>query len=167
MRGVLGAAALLVTACVALTAGHALHRADARVAPDDRAAPGAVPGDTGWAAEGEPQRCAIYHARFGGTRAELVRLVVGDVANYVVLEVSRGTRLPPTVPSAWLRAAFGAAEPSWLGEFASPDSALQRAVRLCPASTRCAVGEQNCGPATLHDELRPGAATPDPADSAG
>jgi hypothetical protein len=165
MRGVLAAAALLATACVALTAGHALHRADARVAPDDRVEPGSMPDAGGWAVEGEPQRCAIYHARFGGTRAELVRLVVGDVANYVVLEVSRGTRLPPSVPSAWLRAAFGAAEPAWLGEFASPDSALQRAARLCPASTRCAVGEQNCGPATLRDE--PGAAAPDPADSAG
>jgi hypothetical protein len=164
MRGVLGAAALLATACVALTAGHALHRADARVTADDRAEPGARAA-AGSAEPGEPQRCAIYHARFGGTRAELVKLIVGDVANYVVLEVSRGTRLPPTVPSAWLKAAFGAAEPSWLGEFASPDSALQRAVRLCPASTRCAVGEENCGPATLHDQFRPGAAAP--VDGAG
>jgi hypothetical protein len=162
MRARLGAAALMATAGVVFTAGHALHRPDTT---DDRARLG--PGADAVGSAAVPQRCAIYHARFGGTRAELVRLIVGDVANYVVLEVSRATRLPPTVPSAWLRAAFGAAEPFWLGEFASPDSALRRAARLCPESVRCAIGEANCGPATLHDDRRPGATAPDAEQQAG
>jgi len=90
--------------------------------------------------------CSIYHARFGGTRARLVRIRRGEVANYVIVEVSRGGRVLPSVQRAWLRAAFGEGELVWLGEFASPEAALSKAGQLCPQTARCQHGEPDCGP---------------------
>ena len=34
-------------------------------------------------------RCALYHARFGGQRAQLIKVMRGSVSNYVVLEVGK------------------------------------------------------------------------------
>jgi hypothetical protein len=147
VRSLLGAAAWIATGWLAITAGHALHQPRAlAVAPQPVRSGPAAAAFPGAAAQ---HRCAIYHARFGGTRAQLIAVIADDVANYVVMEVSSGTRLPRSVPSAWLSAAFGAAETSWLGEFASPESALRRAASLCPESMRCRIGEENCGPASL------------------
>jgi hypothetical protein len=136
-------AAMVAAGVVVLTGAHALRQSWAREAPrsPDVAA-------TSEAAEAvDPGRhCAIYHARFGGSRARLLKVMRGDVANYVVIEVSRGNRVVPSVQRAWLRGAYGDAEPVWLGEFASPDSALAKAARLCPDTARCRRGEPNCGP---------------------
>jgi hypothetical protein len=138
----LSIAALIAAGLVVLSGAHALRQGWVR-----------GPARTITAAErpemaqsGASAACAIYHARFGGSRSHLVKVVRGDVANFVVIEVSRGNRVVPSVQRAWLRGAYGEVEPVWLGEFASPDSALARAVRLCPDGSRCRRGEPNCGP---------------------
>ena len=147
MRMLLRSAALSAAGCLALTGGHALSRMSSReVGAAADTARGVAEGDA--RAGGLAEKCAIYHARFGGTRARLIMVMHDDVANYVVMEVSKGSRVPPSVPIAWLRGAFGGAEASWLGEFASPESALARAALLCPESIRCRIGEENCGPRT-------------------
>jgi hypothetical protein len=134
-------AALAAAVLVLLTGVHALN------APARRTGvmPWTVPDETA-AAVGDTRQCSIYHARFGGNRARLVRVIRGEVANFVVIEVSRGNRVVPAVQRAWLRATFGEGEPLWLGEFASPDTALAKAARLCPESARCSRGEPDCGP---------------------
>jgi len=149
MANPLPAMAMLAAGFLALTATHALQQSWAREV-GGAAQRGQSPA-TGDVPNGEAaaRQCAIYHARFGGTRARLVMVMQADVANYVVIEVSKGSRVVPTVATAWLRGAFGGAEASWLGEFASPDGALAMAARLCPQSMRCRIGEENCGPGTL------------------
>jgi hypothetical protein len=93
----------------------------------------------------EPRACSIDHARFGGQRAQLVRVTRGDVANYVVLEVGKRDPTMRARRVQWLRAAYGEAEHTWLGEFASADAALAGAARLCPPQVRCMPGEPDCG----------------------
>ena len=140
----LHAQAMLAAGLLALTGAHALHLHWARAVSD---APLATPLPSREdASAGSVRRCAIYHARFGGTRAWLARVVAADVANYIVMEVSKGSRVVPTVQFAWLHGAFGGAEALWLGEFASAERALAKAVRLCPQTMRCRIGEVNCGP---------------------
>lgn len=140
-RTMMQMAALAAAVLVLLTGLHALN------APARRSGviPWTVPDETA-AAVGDARRCSIYHARFGGNRARLVRVIRGEVANFVVIEVSRGNRVVPAVQRAWLRSTFGEGEPLWLGEFASPDTALAKAARLCPERARCSRGEPDCGP---------------------
>jgi hypothetical protein len=138
--------ATLAAGFLALTAMHALNGSSAREVVDagrsgDRPAPGATT-----AVQGAARQCAIYHARFGGVRAWLVKVMRSDVANYIVMEVSQGRRVLPNVETAWLAGAFSGAEAFWLGEFASAERALARAADLCPRFMRCRIGEENCGP---------------------
>jgi hypothetical protein len=158
MRSLLGAAAFLATGLLAITAGRVLYQP--RVLATAPRPGASVPAAAAFPGAAAQRRCAIYHARFGGTRAQLVVVIAVDVANYVVMEVASGARLPPSIPSAWLRAAFGAAETFWLGEFASPESALRRAASLCPESMRCLIGTPNCGPASLRSEAQSRKADP-------
>ena len=136
-------AALVAAGLVLMTGALALRERAERAAIRSDWRP---PGDRAEEAVDSDRRCSIYHARFGGTRARLVRIARGNVANYVVVEVSRGSRVLPSVQRAWLRAAFGEGEMVWLGEFAAPDTALSRAARLCPEAARCRPGEPDCGP---------------------
>ena len=136
MAALLAGGLLALTGWVELTERARRPSADAsqlaRARPDETVDPGRL--------------CSIYHARFGGARARLVRILRGDVANYVVIDVSRGSRVLPSVQRAWLRSAFGEGETVWLGEFASAETALNRAARLCPEETRCERGAPDCGP---------------------
>jgi hypothetical protein len=90
-------------------------------------------------------RCAIFQARFGGSRADLVKVMRGSVANYVVLEVGKRDPLLRRQRSVWLRGAYGDGEQTWIGSFSSPDAAMTRAVGLCPAQLRCWPGDAACG----------------------
>lgn len=95
----------------------------------------------------EPDRsCAIYHARFGGNRAKLVKLLRGQVLNYVVLEVPRRDPSMTSIQRNWLRAAYSEMEPVVLGEFTSVEAALAKAAALCGPALRCRYGEPDCGP---------------------
>jgi hypothetical protein len=93
-------------------------------------------------------RCALYHARFGGQRAQLIKVMRGSVSNYVVLEVGKRDPTMRPLRSNWLKATYGDAEHVWLGEYGSADAALARAARLCPPALRCWPGEADCGPET-------------------
>jgi hypothetical protein len=98
------------------------------------------------AAPVETGRCAISHAHFGSRRAQLVKVMRGDVPNFIVLEFGRRDPLLRLQRVRWLKTAYGAGEQTWLGEFGSAEAAMARAARLCPASTRCWPGEPDCGP---------------------
>ena len=143
MRRLMHVAALVAGGLVVMTGVLAVRERAQRLADASHWRP---PGDRMEAAVDPNGQCSIYHARFGGTRARLVRIARGHVANYVVIEVSRGSRALPSVQRAWLRGAFGEGEMVWLGEFASPDTALNKAARLCPETARCRIGEPDCGP---------------------
>jgi hypothetical protein len=106
-----------------------LHRAPPRVEP--------VPETTA--------RCAIFHARFGGPRADLVKVMRGGVANYVVLDVGRHDPLLKQQRGVWLRGAYGEGEHTWLGAYSSPNAAMRQAARLCPPNLRCWPGDADCG----------------------
>ena len=82
-------------------------------------------------------RCALYHARFGGRRAQLIRVMKGRVSNYVVLEIGKRDPAMRSLRSNWLKANYGDAEHVWLGEYGSADAAMARAARHCPAAQRC------------------------------
>jgi hypothetical protein len=97
------------------------------------------------AAEAEQGPCAIDHARFGGQRAQLVKVLRSGAPSYVVLEVGRRDPSMRTRRAQWLRAAYGQAEHVWLGEFTSADAALTRAAKLCPPEVRCLPGTPDCG----------------------
>jgi hypothetical protein len=90
-------------------------------------------------------RCAISHARFGGRRVQLIKVMQGEVPNYVVVEVSKRSPLAPFQRNDWLRAAYGSGEHTWLGEFSSAQAAMVRAARHCPPSLRCWPGDADCG----------------------
>ena len=90
-------------------------------------------------------RCSIYHARFGGNRAELIKEMRGDLPSYVVVEAGRRDPLLRRQRVTWLRGMFGDGEQTWLGEFSSPESAMTQASRLCPPALRCWPGDEGCG----------------------
>src|SRR5690349_9623288 len=54
-----------------------------------------------------PERCALYHARFGGQRAQLVAVRKGSVRNYVVMEVGQRDPAMRSLRSNWLHANYG------------------------------------------------------------
>jgi hypothetical protein len=91
-------------------------------------------------------RCAISQARFGARGAQLVKVMKGSVPNYVVIETGKRDPLMRLQRSRWLRAAYGDGEQTWLGEFASAETAMTKATRLCPADLRCWPGDTDCGP---------------------
>jgi len=93
------------------------------------------------------ERCALYHARFGGQRAQLIAITKGSVRNYVVVEVGKRDPAMRSLRSNWLRANYGEAEHVWLGDYVSADAALARAAGRCPLAQRCSPGEPDCGPA--------------------
>jgi hypothetical protein len=90
-------------------------------------------------------RCALYHARFGGQRAQLIVVTKGSVRTYIVMEVGKRDPTMRSLRSKWLKANYGDAEHVWLGEYGSADAALARAVRLCPPASRCWPGDTDCG----------------------
>jgi hypothetical protein len=96
-------------------------------------------------AQPEPGPCALDYARFGGQRAQLIKAVRGNVANFVVLEIASRDPLQRSQRIRWLRAAYGDAEHIWFGEFDSAEAALARAVQLCPPAWRCTEGDDGCG----------------------
>ena len=98
------------------------------------------------AAPVEAGRCAISHARFGGRRAQLIKVMKGEVPNYVVVEVGKRDPLLRLQRGRWLRAAYGGGEQTWLGEFSSAEAAMARSARLCPPALRCWPGDADCGP---------------------
>jgi hypothetical protein len=91
-------------------------------------------------------RCALSHARFGGRRAQLIRVMKGSVSNYVVMEIGKRDPNMRSLRSNWLKANYGEVEHVWLGEYGSAEAAMVRAARLCPAERRCWPGEADCGP---------------------
>jgi hypothetical protein len=91
-------------------------------------------------------RCALYRARFGGQRAQLIKVMRSGVSNYVVMEVGKRDPGMRSLRSNWLKASYGDAEHVWLGEYGSADVALARAARLCPPASRCWPDEADCGP---------------------
>jgi hypothetical protein len=92
-----------------------------------------------------PRRCALHHARFGGQRAQLIKVLKGGVTNYVVMEVGKRDPVLQNQRSRWLTATYGEGEHIWLGEFSSADAALTGAAQLCPLEARCWPGDFACG----------------------
>jgi hypothetical protein len=154
MRNVLTAAALAAVGALAFTLSHALVESWGR--KGGRAKLPVPPRSEGELAarEGAARQCAIYHARFGGQRARLLKIMRADVANYVVIDVAQGRSRVPNTQIAWLRGAFGGADAAWLGEFTSAERALARAADLCPLTMRCRIGEESCGPGAYETGLR-------------
>ena len=101
------------------------------------------------------ERCALYHARFGGQRAQLVRVMQGSVPNYIVIEVGKRDPRMRSLRSNWLRSAYGDAEPVWLGEYGSAEAAMTRALKLCPPDRRCWPQDVDCGPQAPARALTP------------
>ena len=124
-----------------LTAAHAIVARDIAAEPPSRR----TTADAREAAAAS-SRCALYHARFGGRRAQLIRVIQGSVWNYVIIEVGKPGPASRLLRNTWLRAAYGEGEHVWLGEYGSAEAALRRAARLCPAAQRCWAGESGCGP---------------------
>jgi len=137
-----GTIALGMLGLVALTAAHAIGTRDPQPEQPSRSE---AAYSSGVATTGS-DRCALYHARFGGRRAELIQVTQGGVRNYVVIEVGKRDPALRTLRSTWLRAAYGEGEHVWLGEWGSAEAAMLRAARLCPAAQRCWPGERDCGP---------------------
>ena len=140
-------AALAAAGLVILTAAFALSRRPAKLEelrPTIR-----VQADEAGPAEG---RCAINHARFGGQRAQMYKVMKGGVANYVVMEVgSKRDPLMRFIRNDWLRTAYGEkAERVWLGGFSSSEDALARAAALCPPPLRCLPGDEDCAAEPRH-----------------
>jgi hypothetical protein len=104
------------------------------------------------AAAAATERCAINHARFGGSRAQMYKVIKDGVANYVVMEVgSKRDPLMRFVRKDWLRVAYGEdAQQVWLGGFGSSDAALARAAELCPLQERCLPGDAGCPSEARH-----------------
>jgi hypothetical protein len=137
-----GVIALAVLALVVLTAAHAIVARDrAAQLPSQHAA-----AQSREAAAAGSSRCALYHARFGGRRAQLILITQGPVRNYVIVEVGKRDPASHILRSTWLRAAYGEGEHVWLGEYGSAEAAIRSAARLCPASERCWPEERGCGP---------------------
>jgi len=137
-----GAIALALLALVLLTAVHAIVARDgAAQLPSRHTA-------AQWraAAAAGSSRCTLYHARFGGRRAQLILITRGPVRNYVIVEVGKRDPASRILRSTWLRAAYGEAEHIWLGEFGSAEAAIRSAARLCPVSERCWAEDSGCGP---------------------
>jgi len=137
-----GTIALGALGLVALTAAHAISQRDLE---PERPPPREAAYSSQVAATGSG-RCALYHARFGGRRAELIQVTQGGVRNYVVIEVGKRDPALRSLRSTWLRAAYGEADHVWLGEWGSAEAAMLRAARLCPAAQRCWPPERDCGP---------------------
>jgi hypothetical protein len=135
-----GTIALGALGLVALTAAHAIGQRDLE---PERPSPAAYSSQVAATGSG---RCALYHARFGGRRAELIQVRKGSVRNYVVIEVGKRDPALRSLRSTWLRTAYGEAEHVWLGEWGSAAAAMLRAARLCPAAQRCWPPDTDCGP---------------------
>lgn len=90
-------------------------------------------------------RCAIDVARFGGTRARLVRVESNGTIHFAVIEMAARTSPLGTLQQGdWLRGKFGAAPTVTLGHFGSTTAALNRAGQLCPPALRCLPGRPGC-----------------------
>jgi hypothetical protein len=90
-------------------------------------------------------RCSIFHARFGGPRARLVK-VVGDRTNhFVVLDMQRSNPAIARTQRNWLESRYGDAEVYEVGQFPTPEAALEKASELCPPHLRCWPGDAGCG----------------------
>lgn len=137
-------AALTVAGLVLATFAHAVSRSDPQPEPRSLLQK-AYDREVETAAGSE--RCTLYHARFGGQRAQLVAVTKGSVRNYVVMEVGKRDPSMRALRSNWLRANYGDSEHLWLGDYISADSALARARDLCPLARRCWPGEPDCVPA--------------------
>jgi hypothetical protein len=139
MRGT-SIAAVAATCLVLLTCAYAANKHDGGAEP---------PSPRDYAREdaaAQSERCALYHARFGGRRALLFRIMRGSVPNYVVMEVGKRDPAMTSLRSTWLKAAYGDVEHVWLGEYASADAAMAKAESLCPPARRCWPNEAGCGP---------------------
>ena len=137
-----GAIALALLALVVLTAAHAIVARDGAARSPSRH----TAAQSRQAAVATSNRCTLYHARFGGSRAQLILITLGSVRNYVIIEVGKRDPGLRILRSTWLQAAYGEAEHVWLGEYGSAEAAINSAARLCPESERCWTGESGCGP---------------------
>ena len=91
-------------------------------------------------------RCAIDIARFGGSRARLVRVEKNGTVHFAVIEMAaRASPLGALQQGDWLQAKFGSAQTFTLGHFGSTAAALVRAGQLCPPALRCLPGRPGCG----------------------
>ena len=140
--------AVLAASLLLFTGGQALRERTARLAQENAATatprPPQRPAALPWFG---PGRCAISHARFGSKRAHLVKVMKGDVPNFVVIEVGKRDPMMAFYRRDWVRSAYGSGEQTWLGEYGSAKAALAKASHLCPPSLRCWPGETGCGPA--------------------
>lgn len=90
-------------------------------------------------------RCAISVARFGGSRARLVRVETGGTVHFAVVESPvRNGPMNPLYQGDWLLSKYGAAPTTTLGTYGSTQAALNRAGQLCPPSLRCLPGRPGC-----------------------
>jgi hypothetical protein len=140
-RNVTSFAAIVAVGLLMLTGVHvASQRARQAEPPSSRAG--------AYAREAMPvgsDRCALAHARFGGRRAQLIRVTNGGVRNYVVVEVGKRDPGMRSLRRGWLKANYGDAEHVWLGEYGSAEAAMALAASLCPPDRRCWPGEADCG----------------------
>lgn len=136
-------AALAAAGLLLLTGAYAFSQRIAKVEEPTRPAAQSPADEAGAVAAG---RCAINHARFGGQRAQMFKVIKDGVANFVVLEVgSKRDPLMRFIRNDWLRMAYGeGSQRIWLGGFATVDAALERAAELCPPSLRCFPGDAAC-----------------------
>lgn len=90
-------------------------------------------------------RCAIAVARFGGSRARLVRVETSGTVHFAVVESTvRNGPMNPLYQGDWLRSKYGAAPTTTLGTYGSAQAALNRAGQLCPPALRCLPGRPGC-----------------------
>jgi hypothetical protein len=138
-------AALAAAGLVMLTGAVAVSQRFAKVQDAPRPAVSS-------AADAATERCAINHARFGGRRAQMYKVIKDGVINYVVMEVgSKRDPLMRFVRKDWLRVAYGEdTQHVWLGGFGSSDAALARAAELCPSHVRCLPGDAGCATEARH-----------------
>ena len=141
-RHALPVAAIVAAGLILLTCAHAVFRGGSSVAA---ASPREVAVSREAIIAGSAP-CAVYQARFGGRRAQLIRVMRGRVANYVVMEVGKRDPAMRSLRTNWLKANYGDGDHVWLGEYASAESAMVSAAKLCPLAQRCGSGEADCGP---------------------
>ena len=136
------AAGLAAGVLMLLTWAHAASRPPAEARPSLRDV--AFAREAGEVETAGTERCMLFHARFGGSRAQLVRVTRDGIRNYVVMDVGRRDPSLRSLRSRWLTATYGEAEHIWLGDFTSAEAALAAAAQLCPPARRCLPQESGC-----------------------
>lgn len=143
-RGLALALSLAAVAVTGLLWAHDAKNARARVEADASYS-SRKPDFERWNRPLGEGRCAIDVARFGGTRARLVRVESNGTIHFAVIEMAaRPSPLGALQQGDWLLGKFGTAPTVTLGHFGSTAAALNRASHLCPPALRCLPGRPGC-----------------------